>query len=311
MTTFPVISVVIATRNCAEFLDATLQSVLEQTITAIEVLIIDDASEDDTPAVVRSYLGDHRVRYFPFRRLGQSEAKNAGCQLARGSFIAFLDADDVWLPTKLEQQLADFLAEPAVGVNSTSRFFIDPKGYCLSCSLTSIPSGDPHHSLLSTGNWICFSSVMIRRSSIFNAGLFDPTISLAIDYDLWLRISKYCRFSALQEPLVLYRTGHANLSQYAGQRMRIVLSLIRRLRGVLVSPVLLRQARQRVLLAAASALLHSLPGRAAWFALRVLLGQPTHARAWKVLFRSLLTLFGLISRNRNPALLPSPPGVFP
>ena len=108
----PRVSVVMAAKNYARFLPAAVESVLAQTFADWELLIIDDGSTDDTPEAVRPFLADPRVRYFRSDRLGQPRAKNLGIGLSRGEFVAFLDADDAWLPTKLEKQLALFARRP-------------------------------------------------------------------------------------------------------------------------------------------------------------------------------------------------------
>jgi glycosyltransferase involved in cell wall biosynthesis len=112
----PTVSVVMAAKNYARFLPAAVDSVFAQTMPDWELIVVDDGSTDATPAAVRPYLGDPRVRYVRSDRLGQPRAKNLGARLSRGAFIAYLDADDVWLPTKLEKQLAVLAANPAVGV---------------------------------------------------------------------------------------------------------------------------------------------------------------------------------------------------
>src|SRR4051794_13000868 len=99
----PLVSVVMAAKNYARFLPAAVESVLSQTSADWELLIIDDGSSDDTPAAARPFLTDRRIRYFRSDRLGQPRAKNLGIGLSRGACIAFLDADDAWLPTKLEK----------------------------------------------------------------------------------------------------------------------------------------------------------------------------------------------------------------
>jgi len=124
----PRVSIVMAAKNYARFLPVAVESVLAQTFADWELLIIDDGSTDRTPDVVRPFLADHRVRYSRADRLGQSRAKNLGIRLARGEFVAFLDADDAWLPTKLEKQLALFANRPEVGVVFCRRMLIDEIG---------------------------------------------------------------------------------------------------------------------------------------------------------------------------------------
>ena len=103
----PRVSVVVATYNYARFLGGALQSALGQTFRDLEAIVVDDGSTDDTAAVVRPFLADGRVRYVRTDHRGQPQAKNTGVRLARAPLVAFLDADDLWLPAKLERQLRD------------------------------------------------------------------------------------------------------------------------------------------------------------------------------------------------------------
>src|SRR5262249_21308915 len=100
----PAVSVVMAAKNYARFLPEAVESVFAQTFADGELLVIDDGSTDDTPGAVKPFLADARVRYLRSDRLGQPRAKNLGIGLSRGEFVAFLDADDAWEPTKLEKQ---------------------------------------------------------------------------------------------------------------------------------------------------------------------------------------------------------------
>ena len=106
MTDKPLVSVVIATYNMARFLPLALHSALSQSYGNIEVLVIDDGSRDDTQAVMAPFRSDRRTRYIFQQNGGQASAKNHGIREARGEYVAFLDADDLWVPDKLERQLA-------------------------------------------------------------------------------------------------------------------------------------------------------------------------------------------------------------
>src|SRR5215211_7212535 len=120
----PAVSVVVATRNYARYVAGALRSVLDQTWRDLEVVVIDDGSTDDTPAVVQPFLTEPRLYYHRTDGLGQSRAKNLGVQLSRAPLVAFLDGDDEWLPTKLERQLPSF-QNPAVGVVYSRRTLMD------------------------------------------------------------------------------------------------------------------------------------------------------------------------------------------
>src|SRR5271165_3580154 len=100
----PAVSIVVATYNYGRFLAGALQSTLAQTYTNFETIIVDDGSEDETEAVAKTFLSDPRIRYHRTPRQGQPKAKNTGIRLSTAPLVAFLDADDLWLPTKLEKQ---------------------------------------------------------------------------------------------------------------------------------------------------------------------------------------------------------------
>src|SRR3954470_16999186 len=104
----PRVSVVMATYNYAHYLPGALDSALAQTAGDLEVIVVDDGSTDNTPDVVGPYLADARVRYVRTANQGQPAAENVGIRLSRAPFVAFLDADDLWLPHKLEKQLQLF-----------------------------------------------------------------------------------------------------------------------------------------------------------------------------------------------------------
>lgn len=222
----PAVSVVIATRNYGRYLAGTIRSVLEQTWDDFEIIVVDDGSTDDTPAVVRPFLADSRVCYRRTDGLGQSRAKNLGIQLSRCPLIAFLDGDDEWLPHKLERQLPLF-DDPAVGVVYGRRVLMDESGGEHATPQAAIVRGRIFNELL-VFNPVCFSSVVVRRTVFETVGMFDPNLQLAIDYDLWLRVARHFDFNCVDEALVRYRTGHANLSSRIIDRLQTVLAILRR-----------------------------------------------------------------------------------
>ncbi|MBX9581390.1 MAG: glycosyltransferase [Gemmataceae bacterium] len=226
----PSVSVVMAARNYARFLPQAVESVLTQTVTDWELVIVDDGSSDDTPAAARPFLADRRVRYVRADRLGQPRAKNLGVGLTRGEFVAFLDADDIWHPAKLERQLPLFTANPGVGVVHCGRAVIDEAGRPVDRSAPAGPRGRVLAPLF-VYNSVCFSSVVVRRRVFEHVGGFDPVWDLAIDYDFWLRVARHYEFDGVDEELVLYRTGHGNLSKKLSDRVATALSIMHRAEG--------------------------------------------------------------------------------
>lgn len=223
----PRVSVLIATRDYGQYLAEALRSVQTQTFTDWECVLVDDGSRDNTTQVVQTFLADPRFRVVRSDNLGQARAKNLALRLSQAPLVAFLDGDDVWLPSKLDRQVRIMDAHPLLGVCFTRRFLINPRGELLTAARPTLPRGNIFDDVLLT-NTVCFSSVLVRRTVLDHVGGFDVGMQLAIDYDLWLRVAKHYPFDFIDEPLVKYRTGHANLSQRIVERIITVFSTMRR-----------------------------------------------------------------------------------
>jgi glycosyltransferase involved in cell wall biosynthesis len=280
----PSVSVVIATYNYGRFLRSALESALNQTHRDLEVIVVDDGSTDDTPTVMEPFLAEPRVRYHRTEHLGQPGAKNAGIRLCRASLIAFLDADDLWLPTKIEKQLALFASNPKLGVAYTQRSLMDEFGHPLEYRQPACHRGQVLSEMYLT-NFVCFSSVMVRREVFDTVGLFDERLKLAIDYDLWLRTAKEFEFDYVLEPLVTYRVGHANLSRRFGERLRTVRRIRKRFLNdhggrKLLLPALLRRAHAEVCCQTSLAYLPRSRCDAMRWLLKAIACCPTYTPAW-------------------------------
>jgi glycosyltransferase involved in cell wall biosynthesis len=192
--------------------DAAVDSVLAQTFEDFELIVIDDGSQDDTADVVGA-RDDARVRCIRTTNGGVSAARNRGVELAAGSYVAYLDADDAWQPTKLERQLLAMRAMPDTGLCFTSTEIVDddlePTG-----TLEAAQRPDFAEALLLEGNVIAgsASSAMVRKAVVDKVGGFDSSLSLCADWDMWLRMSVVTRFLAIEQPLVLYRSAPGTMS---------------------------------------------------------------------------------------------------
>jgi glycosyltransferase involved in cell wall biosynthesis len=241
----PSVSVVVATYNYGRFLAGALDSALGQTLRDIEVIVVDDGSTDDTEIVVAPYLRNPRVRYHRTDHVGQPAAKNIGIGMARAPLIAFLDADDLWLPTKLEKQVALMEADAALGVVYSRRFLIDESGRTLQYEQPEFYRGRVMDAIFRC-NFVPFSSAVVRWRVFQHIGGFDVSLPLAIDYDLWLRVAARYKFDFVNEPLVKYRTGHASLSQRTEERLLTVFGIMQRFRdspeGRRIDPIIVRAA---------------------------------------------------------------------
>jgi glycosyltransferase involved in cell wall biosynthesis len=217
----PRVSVVIPTRNRAPLLREAIVSVLAQTFQDFEIIIIDDASEDDTRSVIAG-LSDVRIRYFRHaKNRGEAASRNAGVGHAGGEYIAFLDDDDTWLAEKLAMQvdLLDRSSRRVGGVyTGCDRINIET-----GATISTVPA-DKRGNIygeLRAQNWVGSpSAVMVRRECFDKVGLFDEQIKFGVDYDMWIRISRFYDFEIVNLPLVRYAVHSARLSADTGTILR-------------------------------------------------------------------------------------------
>jgi hypothetical protein len=187
--TAPRVSVVIPVYNLRPYLSEAIESALGQTLPSdeLEVIVVDDGSTDDSAAVARRYVP--RVRLLEQPNRGVSAARNAGIREARGTFLAFLDADDRIRPGKLAAELAAFAAAPDRGVAYSGWRCIDEAGADLP------EQGVPRQegallSQLALGNLVHPHAPLVRRDAVMGVGGFDESLSPAADWDLWLRLTR-------------------------------------------------------------------------------------------------------------------------
>lgn len=206
------VSVVITCYNYGRYLSGAIDSVLRQTYSNFEIIIIDDGSTDNTEEIARSYSSCSRVTYIRQNNAGQANAKNTGIQHASGDFIAFLDADDLWCEQKLEKQMVCF-NDSRVGVvyckarymsERSEEIFVDQKEKYLQ------PKRGKVTEWLFLDNFVPFSSSVVRAQCFEKFGLFDESLKMGIDWDLWLRISTLYYFDYIEDPLFFYRIGHGD-----------------------------------------------------------------------------------------------------
>ena len=213
----PLISVIVATYNMAAYLPLAVQSVMGQTYVNFEILIVDDGSTDETRNVIHPYLEDHRVRYLYQQNRGQASAKNHGVRESRGGYVAFLDADDLWAPEKLELQLPLFSQSGRIGVVFSRVIYIDEVGAELSVADNQLFRGRVTGPLL-IRNFIGFGSSVVRKECFARLGGFDEAIRMGIDYDLWLRFSTEYEFDFVDRPLLRYRVWPGQMSNNCRKR---------------------------------------------------------------------------------------------
>lgn len=204
------ISVIIPTYNHAHFLSDAIQSALNQSYHALEIIVVDDGSTDHTRTVVESF--GERVRYLWQENRGLAGARNTGITAARGEYIALLDADDFWEPTYLAQVHGVLASQPTLGAVYAGLQFVNSKGERLAqrC-LETVPSNQLYERLLD-GEFFAPSAVLIRRACFTTVGLFDETLRASEDWDMWLRVAQVYGFAGLAAPLLNYRVHDHNMS---------------------------------------------------------------------------------------------------
>ena len=209
----PKVSVIVPTHNRAGLLAQALASVFAQSFQDFEIVIVDDASSDDTRAMVANF-SDVRLRYFRnTKNRGEAACRNTGVDHATGDYIAFLDDDDTWLPEKLAMQVAALdRCPPQVGGIYTGYHRVDINTGKIIATIAAEKRGHIYGDLRAH-NWVGSpSAVLLRRECFDRAGRFDEKIKFGVDYDMWIRISRLYDFETINEPLLRYAVHPHRLS---------------------------------------------------------------------------------------------------
>ena len=224
----PRVSVVMAVRDGERWLVEAIESVLAQSESALELIVIDDGSTDRTPLLVDALAErDGRIRVFRQPALGLAEALNLGLAAARAPFMARLDADDLAQPTRLERQAAVLDARPKIGLLGSWALEIDCAGRPLGVREPPTDHATLQR-LLEKGNPFVHSSVMARTELLRRLGGYRGAFEAAEDYDLWLRVSEAAELANLPEPLVSYRRHPGSVSRRVGLRQAFSVRLAQR-----------------------------------------------------------------------------------
>jgi glycosyl transferase family 2 len=228
------VSVIIPAFRAARYIGEAIDSVLAQTFTDVEIIVINDASPD-TPELEQALerFGG-RVKYLKRdTNGGPGAARNTGILAARGTYLAFLDGDDYWDPAFLAEQLPFFERHPDVSlVYSDASWFVEGTGEIIGTLMTEMPSrGEPtFDSLLRQECTVGTSAVVVRRQAVFDAGLFDPAIgNYSEDFDLYLRLAKSGARLAYQRKLLVHHRVHPqSLTAEPLQLLQGVLRVLRK-----------------------------------------------------------------------------------
>ena len=207
------VSVVIPAFNASEHLSLAIESVLNQTHKVDEIVVVDDGSTDNTRDLIASYQAKG-VRYLWQKNQGSACARNAGIEATNGRYIAFLDADDFWLPNKIKLQLELFDKSSRLVLVSGDQIFWD-----VDRSFKKLRKFSRHRNMKSLRTRVVFenivgnpSMIMIARSALENSGLFDPTLRFGDDWDMWIRLAVIGDIDFVPEPVSVYRWHKQSLS---------------------------------------------------------------------------------------------------
>ena len=186
----PLVSVIIPAYNMVDFVAETIESALAQSYPAVEVVVVNDGSTDATAAAIEPYLD--RIRYVEQDNRGLAGARNTGIRAASGEFLALLDADDLWLPDRLDRCIAHFAAHPHLGMVTTDAYLIEhgekttKRCYRDRRQYPFPAAEDQQLAVIAKRNFL-FVSVVFRRDLVDRYGGFDEGFRRAEDYELWSR----------------------------------------------------------------------------------------------------------------------------
>jgi glycosyltransferase involved in cell wall biosynthesis len=206
----PTVSVTMCVFNGEAFVGQAIESILGQTFADLELIVVDDGSTDGTAAVLAGY-SDPRLQVLSKPHLGIPKARNHALSQARGEFIAVLDADDMAHPTRLAHQVDYLCQHPPIVVLGSGYLQVD---LMRNRTLEIMPprTNDAIRRAMVTGNPICHSSAMIRRSALDRAGHYSESFSFSEDYELWSRLAQVGELCNLDEVLVTRRYHEHSVS---------------------------------------------------------------------------------------------------
>jgi glycosyltransferase involved in cell wall biosynthesis len=221
------VSVIIPTYNYGRFIGAALDGVLGQTLRPAEVIVVDDGSTDDTEAVVRAFIDAAandadgvRIEYIKQANAGVCAARNRGVAASSGKYIAFADADDIWHPTKLENQIAKFGEDEKIGlVHCGMREFDSDTGETIAVNIDGM-EGDVADELLLWERSVIVGpggTIVVTRNAFDDAGGFDTKMKVGEDWDFCYRVARKYRVGFVREALIDYRShssaAHRNVAE--------------------------------------------------------------------------------------------------
>ncbi len=209
----PTISVVIPVYNGAKTIRETIASVLAQSFEDLEVLVINDGSTDETGEIVQR-IADPRLKLLNYPNAGLAASRNRGIHRAKGEYISFIDADDLWTPDKLAAQYQALQEHPQAQVAYSWTDWIDLDDRLIRPAARLSFEGRVYEYLVLLDFLGCGSNPLIRREFLLHVGGFDESLPAAEDWDLWIRLAAQGEFVCVRSPQILYRQVPNSMSRH-------------------------------------------------------------------------------------------------
>ncbi|NQT46452.1 MAG: glycosyltransferase [Candidatus Omnitrophica bacterium] len=208
----PKISVVMAAYNEEKYLRKAIESILNQTFSDFEFIIINDGSTDTTSKIIKEYISrDSRIKTKDTGNSGLTRAKNIALEMAKGDLIAMMDADDISLPDRLEKQRRFLEYNQDVGLLGSGYYRIDEQGNILYEHNPVTGSKEIHKNLIKR-NIFCHSTIVVRRGVFDKVGFYNENWRTSQDYEFYFRVTKDFKLANLKIPLVCWRLSKTSIS---------------------------------------------------------------------------------------------------
>ncbi|MGD1805914.1 glycosyltransferase [Dapis sp. BLCC M126] len=224
----PLISVIIPAYNAEKTIQETIESVINQSFSDWELIVVNDGSQDRTVEVV-DQIKDPRIKVFSYPNTGVSASRNRGFDKSVGEFISFLDADDLWTPDKLESQLNALCSHPEVAVAYSWTDYIDESGHFLFPGQHATLNGKIYSQILVKFFLENGSNMLVRREAFLKVGGFKEALFMGEDWECCISLAKEYEFVAVPRPQILYRqsTGTAsdNVYKYEQECLKVIESI--------------------------------------------------------------------------------------
>ena len=215
----PKVSVIIPTYNCVKFLSEAIESVIKQSYQDFEIIVVDDGSADSTKNIMDQYLQKYgpKIKYIYQDNSGLACARNTGIKIARGQYIALLDADDKWLPERLSEGVKLMESDNRIGLVHTNITVISENGRIIRIPKrkTRYLSGMIFEHIFLRNADIACPTVLLKKQAIDKVGMFDENLARlgCEDRELWLRISQYYKIGYINKELAYYRDRISSMSK--------------------------------------------------------------------------------------------------